>query len=344
MGKDAGVELNWRFEPGDEIDLDEDDVRIRPNPKGSRPRTKRRPDTSDLPIGMVLQVHLARYRVLMDSGVEVLATLAKELRSDGCVTGDRVAISGELSGTKDALARIVRIEPRATALTRSSEESEAQQTIVANADQLVVVVAAANPDPKPRLVDRYLVAAFDQGLAPILVVTKSDLADPASFLENFSGFDLKVITISKEQADLSDLEAALDGHVSVFVGHSGVGKTTLINRLSPGYQRATGEVNEVTGKGKHTSSSALALRFKTGWIIDTPGIRTFGLKGVSSNSLLKGFADIANLAQNCPRDCSHLADAPDCELDGYATSGELSALRLDSYRRLAQSLGSVEYS
>ena len=344
MGKDAGVFLNWRFEPGAEIDLDEDDVRIRPNPKGSRPRTKKRPDTSALPLGMVLQVHLARYKILMDSGDEVVATLAKELRSDGCVVGDRVAVSGDISGAKDALARIVRVEPRTTALTRSSEETESVQTIVANATQLVIVVAAANPEPKPRLVDRYLVAAFDQGLRPILVITKSDLSDPREFIENFSGFDLKVVTVSKDQDDLSELEALLDGQVSVFAGHSGVGKTTLINRLSPGYQRATGDVNEVTGKGKHTSSSALALRFKNGWIIDTPGIRTFGLKGISSQTLLRGFADIAEVAGRCPRDCSHLADAPDCELDETTKSGDLSALRLDSYRRLAAEIGALEYS
>ena len=336
--------MNWIFEPGAEIDLDEDDVRVRPNPKGSRPRTKKRPDTSTLPTGMVLQVHLARYRILMDSGVEVLATLAKELRGEGCVVGDRVAVSGDTSGAKDALSRIVRIEPRTTALTRSSEESEGQQTIVANATQLVVVVAAANPEPKPRLVDRYLVAAFDQGLKPILVITKSDLSDPAEFIANFSGFDLKVVTVNKDQSDLSELEALLDNQVSVFAGHSGVGKTTLINRLSPGYQRATGEVNEVTGKGKHTSSSALALRFRNGWIIDTPGIRTFGLKGISSRSLLKGFADISEVSERCPRDCSHLAAAPDCELDEATKSGDLSALRLDSYRRLAEEIGALEYS
>jgi hypothetical protein len=92
--------MNWNFEPGEEIDLDEDDVRVRPNPKGSRPRTKRRPDTAKLPTGMVLQVHLARYRVLMDDGTEVMATLAKELRSEGCVTCDRVAVSGDVSGEK----------------------------------------------------------------------------------------------------------------------------------------------------------------------------------------------------------------------------------------------------
>lgn len=328
--------MNWVFEPGEDIDLDEDDVRVRPNPKGSRPRTKRRPDTQNLPLGMVVQVHLARYRVLMDSGDLVIATLAKELRSEGCVTGDRVALSGDVSGQKDALARIVRIEPRVTALTRSSEESESQQTIVANADQLVIVMAAANPEPKPRLVDRYLVAAFNAGLHPVLVLTKSDLADPSDFISNFEGFDLSIITMNKDQEDISELESVLDGHMSVFVGHSGVGKTTLINRLSPGYQRATGDVNEVTGKGKHTSSSALALRYKEGWIIDTPGIRTFGLAGIEPKNILKGFKDLFLAAEDCPRDCSHLADAPDCELDEKTKTGDLSAQRLDSYRRLVE--------
>jgi ribosome biogenesis GTPase len=134
----------------------------------------------------------------------------------------------------------------------------------------------------------------------------------------------------------------LDHHTSVFVGHSGVGKTTLINRLCPGYQRATGDVNEVTGKGKHTSSSALALKFRAGWIVDTPGIRTFGLAGIEPKTLLKGFADISTASENCPRDCSHLADAPDCALDEMTRSGNLSELRLDSYRRLVESLKALD--
>jgi ribosome biogenesis GTPase / thiamine phosphate phosphatase len=335
--------MSWLYEPDNGHDLDEDDVRVRPNPKGSRPRTKRRPSFENAPIGMVLEVHLARYRVLMDSGVEVLATLAKELRKEGAVVGDRVAIDGEISSQKDALVRIVRVEPRVSLLTRSAEDGEGnEQAIVANADQLVIVVAAADPEPRARLVDRYLVAAFHAGLSPVLCVTKCDLADPSDFLEKLTGFDLKIVKTRRDAPALAELASLMKDHKTVFVGHSGVGKTTLVNQLAPELARTTGEVNEVTGKGKHTSSSARAIWAHGGWLIDTPGIRTFGLSAISVQGLLEGFRDLHDAAQACPRDCSHLADAPDCELDEASQRGEVSHLRLDSFRRLISSLSSVE--
>jgi len=323
--------------------LDEDDVRIRPNPRGSKPRTKRRPNFDDAPLGMVLEVHLARYRVLLEDGKEVIATLAKELRKNGAVTCDKVRLAGEVSGEKGALARIVKIEPRTTALSRSNEESEAgEQTIVANADQLMIVMAAANPEPRSGLVDRYLVAAYHAGIAPILVMTKCDLADPTDFIAGFEGFDLRIVKTRSDQPNLEQIRQLLPGHTTVLVGHSGVGKTTLINAIAPNFQRATGEVNALTGKGKHTSSSAKAIPVSEGWIVDTPGIRTFGLSGIDAAGLLKGFADLDEAAKLCPRDCSHLANAPDCALDEQVAELKLTPKRLDSFRRLVDSIGSLD--
>lgn len=323
--------------------LDEDDVRIRPNPRGSKPRTKRRPNFDSAPLGMVLEVHLARYRVLLEDGTEVVATLAKELRKEDAVTCDQVRLAGEVSGEKGALARIVKIEPRTTALSRSNEESEAgEQTIVANADQLMIVMAAANPEPRSGLVDRYLVAAYHAGIAPILVMTKCDLTDPSDFISGFEGFDLKIVRTRSDKPNLEEIKQLLPGHTTVLVGHSGVGKTTLINAIAPNHQRATGEVNALTGKGKHTSSSAKAIPVKDGWIVDTPGIRTFGLSGIDAAGLLKGFADLDEAAKLCPRDCSHLATAPDCALDEQVAELKLTAKRLESFRRLFDSIGSLD--
>ena len=323
--------------------LDEDDVRIRPNPRGSKPRTKRRPNFDEAPLGMVLEVHLARYRVLMTNGREVIATLAKELRKQGAVTCDRVRLDGETSGERGALARIVKVEERSTQLSRTNEESEAgEQTIVANADQLMIVMAAANPEPRSGLVDRYLVAAYHAGISPILVMTKCDLVDPSEFISGFEGFDLKIVRTRSDEPNLAEIEALLPGHTTVLVGHSGVGKTTLINAIAPNYQRATGEVNALTGKGKHTSSSAKAIPIQGGWIVDTPGIRTFGLSGIDAQGLLRGFADLSEAAKQCPRDCSHLAAAPDCELDAMAENGTIAIQRLTSFRRLVESIGSVD--
>ena len=132
----------------------------------------------------------------------------------------------------------------------------------------------------------------------------------------------------------------LDGHTTVAVGHSGVGKSTLVNALVPGTDRAVGHVNEVTGRGRHTSSSTVSLRVPTGgWIIDTPGVRSFGLGHVNPANVLRAFTDLAEVALECPRDCSHLADAPDCALDEAVAEGRLSPERVDSMRRLLASLG-----
>jgi len=153
-----------------------------------------------------------------------------------------------------------------------------------------------------------------------------------------------VIRTRSDEPNLDELIPHIKDHTTVFAGHSGVGKTTLINALAPDYQRATGDVNEVTGKGKHTSSSARAIWAQGGWIVDTPGVRTFGLAGIDAAGLLKGFSDLAKASESCPRDCSHLATAPDCELDAKSESGEISALRLDSFRRLVAEVGSVDWS
>lgn len=330
-------------EDDDEDGYDESDVRIRPNPKGNRPRTKTRPEHEDAVEGMVLSVDRGRYTVLVDGidgGRTITTTRARELRTGAIVTGDRVDVVGDTSGAEGTLARIVRIRPRRTLLRRSADDTDqVERVIVANADQLMVVVAAADPEPRARLVDRYLVAAYDAGIAPLLVVTKTDLADPGPFLANFSGLDLPVLRSARGRWPLAELAPILDGHATVAVGHSGVGKSTLVNALVPGTDRATGAVNAVTGRGRHTSSSTVSLRVPTGgWIIDTPGVRSFGLGHVNPANVLRALTDLAEVAADCPRGCTHLADAPDCALDEAVVDGRLRADRVDDFRRLLVSL------
>ncbi|MFE5672485.1 ribosome small subunit-dependent GTPase A [Agromyces sp. NPDC056523] len=330
----------------DEPDYDESDVRVRPNRRGSRPRTKVRPEHADAVMGIVLGVDRGRYTVIVDEGGpderEITAARASELRRKSVVTGDRVDLVGDTSGDEGSLARIVRIRERTTLLRRSADDTDAvERVIVANADQMLIVIAAANPEPRVRLVDRYLVAAYDAGIAPLVCVTKTDLADPAPFLANFAGLDLPVILSRADDMPLAEITDRLVGHRTVFVGHSGVGKSTLVNAIVPDANRATGHVNVVTGRGRHTSSSTVSLRLgdgdRTGWVIDTPGVRSFGLGHVDPANILGAFADLARVAEDCPRGCTHLPDSPDCAIIEAVEAGELGEagrVRLDSLQRL----------
>jgi ribosome biogenesis GTPase / thiamine phosphate phosphatase len=280
----------------------------------------------------VLAVDRGRLRCLVD-GTEVVAVKARELGRKGVVVGDRVGLVGDLSGRPDSLARVVRVDPRTSVLRRSADDTDpVERVLVANADQLVVVTALAEPEPRPRLVDRCLVAAYDAGLDPLLVLTKADLASPDAMLATYAPLDVPCVVTTRGEP-LDDLRARLAGRTSVLVGHSGVGKSTLVNALVPDAHRATGEVNEVTGRGRHTSSSAVALLLPgSGRVIDTPGVRSFGLAHVGADDVVAAFPDLAEGAAGCPRGCTHRGD--DCALDAWVADGRAEAARLDSLRRL----------
>ena len=302
--------------------------------KGSRPRTPTRPRHADAPSGLVTTVDRGRYAVLVE-GRRVTAVQARELGRRSVVVGDRVAVVGDVSGDVDTLARIVRVEPRTTVLRRSADEGgdENERVIVANADQLVVVTALADPPPRTGLIDRCLVAAYVGGLDPLLCLTKSDLASPESLLAAYADLGTPAVTTARGSS-LADLEGRLAGRTSVLVGHSGVGKSTLVNALVPDADRATGDVSAV-GRGRHTSSSAIALPLPGGgWVIDTPGVRSFGLGHVTPEALLAAFPDLAEGAEDCPRNCRHRSPEEGCRLDSYVAAGNSTPGRLESFRRL----------
>ena len=309
----------------------------------TRPRTKERPSYDDAVPGMVVTVDRGRLTCLLeDDGTDRLVTAMKSrpLGRKGVVVGDRVRLVGDVSGDEGSLARIVEVEDRRTVLRRTADDTDpVERVIVANADQLVVVTALADPEPRPRLIDRALVAAYDAGLEPLLCLTKPDLCDPETLLSIYRPLGVPYV-VTEHGRELADIRERLEGRMSVLVGHSGVGKSTLVNGLVPGAHRAIGHVNAVTGRGRHTSTSALMLRLpgdRGGWIIDTPGIRSFGLAHVEPAQLINAFPDLAALTDDCPRGCTHGESAPECGLDDAVRDGRTDAARVESFRRLLAS-------
>jgi ribosome biogenesis GTPase / thiamine phosphate phosphatase len=323
----------------------------------------------------VAGVDRGRYRCYVGDRI-ITAMKARELGHGGIVVGDRVALAGDVSGLPGTLARIVRVEPRTSALRRSAEDDDPnERVIVANADQLVIVTALANPPSRPRLIDRFLVAAYDAGLEPLLCLTKADLAAPDELIAAYAPLGVRAIALRRPfHGQLDSLRALLAGRISVLVGHSGVGKSTLVNALLPGAHRAVGAVSPVTGRGRHTSSSVVALPLpawpaeqpgpagesvppgsgvppgsaappgasSSGWIIDTPGLRSFGLGHVAASRVVSAFGEFADAIAECPPGCTHLAQG--CALDGWVAdnAGPAAAERLDSLRRLLRSREGID--
>ena len=325
-------------------DYDESDVKIRSG-RGSRPRTKTRPEHADAKPAMVVSVDRGRWGCVLDGDPDrrVTAMRARELGRTPIVVGDDVDVVGDLSGRTDALARIVRRGPRRTVLRRTADDTDAtERVVVANADQLLVVVALADPPPRTGLVDRTLIAAYAGGLIPILCLTKTDLAPAAPFAEQFADLDLTVITAGRDDP-LDAVAHLLVGNITVLLGHSGVGKSTLVNRLVPEADRAVGEVTDI-GRGRHTSTQSVALPLAsgqhTGWVIDTPGIRSFGLAHIEPDDVLLAFSDLAETIKDCPRGCGHMGPPadPECALD---TLTGPAARRVAAARRLLAALTEV---
>lgn len=332
---------------------DENDHEHYERPKRrTKPRTKDRPNYDDAVHGVVTTVDRGRFTLLVDGRV-VMAMKSRPLGRKGVVVGDLVKVVGDTSGTDGSLARIVEVTDRSTVLRRTIDDDDpVERVIIANADQLAIVTALADPEPRHGLIDRALVAAYMAGMKPILVLTKADLASPETLLATYRSLGVPWV-VTERGAELTELRAMLAGHTTVLLGHSGVGKSTLVNALVPDAHRDVGHVNAVTGRGRHTSTSALMLRLpplpgqeasdNDGWIVDTPGIRSFGLAHVQPEDLIEAFPDLTEWTLECSRGCTHGENEPECSLDQAIADGTVDPERVSSFRRLLAARSSTDW-
>jgi ribosome biogenesis GTPase / thiamine phosphate phosphatase len=317
--------------------LDESDVHVRPG-RGTRPRTKQRPEHADAQSAMVVGKDRGRWTCALGGDYKqlVVAMRARELGRTPIVIGDNVDLVGDTSGKSDTLARIVRVTERTSVLRRTADDTDPfERVVVANAEQLLIVVALADPPPRTGFIDRALVAAYAGGLEPVLCLTKADLASPDDLIAAYADLSMPVV-VTRQDREPDEVRGRVRDRVSALVGHSGVGKSTLVNKLVPDALRETGVVSAV-GKGRHTSVTAVALPLPDGgWVVDTPGIRSFGLAHISPDDIVAAFDEFVEAAEECPSGCGHLGEPedPDCMLDTVVADGHATKGRLESLRRL----------
>lgn len=246
--------------------------------------------------------------------------------------------------------QIVHIEPRMSILSRADNLSRRKQQLIAvNVDQVLITASLVEPELKPFLIDRYLIAASKGGMKGIILLNKIDLLPKASqqekalykeFVRAYRAAGCEVLSLSSETGEgLCRLREVMKGKTSVFSGQSGVGKTSLIN-LMTGLSMRTREIVGKTGKGAHTTTHARLIELEEGgFCIDTPGIKSFGVWNLSQKELEGYFPDIQDVGRKCHfPDCTHTHEE-DCEVQQALARGEIAQVRYDSYCLLMESLG-----
>ncbi|EKF75953.1 GTPase RsgA [Alcanivorax hongdengensis A-11-3] len=257
------------------------------------------------------------------------------------VVGDRVIWQPPQS---EGLGVVVAIDPRHSVLKRPDMYGNLKP-VAANVEQMLVVFAPL-PTPSSALLDRYLVAAELSGIAATLVINKADLIDETlrpridALVAMYRHLDYPVLEVSAHQRDgLTPLHQALAGKTSVFVGQSGVGKSSLVNAVLPEAALAVGDLSATSGLGQHTTVTARLFHLPEGGdLIDSPGIREFGLWHISEEELLHGYRELSDLAGHCKfRNCSH-RNEPGCALLAAADDGSISEERLANFYQIADTL------
>jgi ribosome biogenesis GTPase len=289
-------------------------------------------------IGVVLERDGAQFRVATPAG-EIRAVLRGKAKrgTEQVIVGDRVQLEPEAQG---GLHGIEGIEPRRSLLERRVPMGRGARPVVANIDRVVVMTAAARPDPIPSLIDRLLVVSAANELTAALVINKTDLDPGTDLAARYREAGYEVLRVSvKHREGLEEVRAMLAGRESVITGPSGAGKSSLLNALEPGLTLRTGVVSEKIGRGKQTTVGAVMIPFAAGgFLVDTPGFSEVGLWGIVPRELAACFPEFRDLLDRCRfPDCSHTHE-PGCAIQQAADQGKVHPDRLASYRTLLNEL------
>jgi ribosome biogenesis GTPase len=317
--------------------------RLREQEEQDTPRATDEPSGAQ---GMVIEVSSGLCRVQLD-GRTLMCGIRGSLSAEETGYTNVVAVGDQVIVSEDGAEQgiVEAVLPRSSALARPDPfYSHLQQIIVANADQLLIVASWRDPSFWPELVDRYLIAAERHNLAPIVCVNKIDLVDHldncVAALNPYRAIGYEVILTSALKGEgLDQLYQRLCGRTTVLAGLSGVGKSSLLNAMEPGMQLRTGTVSEYSHSGRHTTTQVNLLALEAGgYVVDTPGIREFGLAGLRRGELIRFYPEIAAADGRCRfKDCSHTHE-PGCAVKEAVERGELSQARYDSYRAIYETL------
>jgi len=269
-----------------------------------------------------------------------------EYKVSPVVAGDVVLIEPDESPPADGMVRnavITEVFPRKTLFIKRKAgiRQEQTQVIVANIDQMIVVASVRSPSFKLRLIDRFLISAIQGGLKPVVVINKIDLKhdiDLDRTRKIYRSIGIRVLTVSAETGDnIDSLRETLRGKESVFVGQSGVGKSSLLNAVQTGLSLRIGDVSGKTGKGKHTTTVVELFKLDFGgYVVDTPGLRALGLTRIERKDIDKFYSEIAEISAECKfNNCSHRSE-PECAVKRAVGSGAIYGERYESYLRILE--------
>jgi ribosome biogenesis GTPase len=264
------------------------------------------------------------------------------------VSGDKVIWRPGLESMEGINGVVEAVEPRTSVLTRP-DYYDGLKPVAANVDQMVIV-SSVLPELSLNIIDRYLVASETLNIAPLLVLNKIDLleqeqlAEYKSWLAEYQRIGYKVLFVSKQTGEgIEELEAELKDRINIFVGQSGVGKSSLVNALMPQFNVEEGEISENSGLGQHTTTASRLYHIPTGGdLIDSPGVREFGLWHLEADEITKAFVEFRPFLGGCKfRDCKH-NDDPGCALRQAVEDGEINQIRFDNYHRILESMAEMK--